>query len=74
MDSILASNPAAPGSIPGDPEFFSEKFFWEKEIVDVAKVNRQQCCSGQQRLNYVDRTHLVLASGKLVLQKIKQAS
>ena len=25
--------------------------------------------SGQQRLNYVDRTHLVLASGKLVLHK-----
>ena len=29
--------------------------------------------SGQQRLNNVDRTHLVLASGKLVLQK-KQPS
>ena len=42
--SILASHPAAPGSILGIPK------------------------SGQ-RLENVDRTHLVLASGKLVLQK-----
>ena len=30
--------------------------------------------SGQQRLNYIDQTHLVLASGKLVLQKIDKYS
>ena len=47
------------------------KFFSDEKIVNVAKDVQS---SGQQRLNYVDRTHLVLASGKLVLQKIKQAS
>ena len=29
--------------------------------------------SGQQRLNYIDQTHLELASGKLVLQKRQAA-
>ena len=39
-------------------------------MVDVAEVNQRQCLeeSGQW-LENVDRTHLVLASGKLVLQK-----
>ena len=47
MDSVLASHPAAPGSILG----ISPK------IVDVAEV---RVGSGQQMLNNVDRTHLVL--------------
>ena len=50
-EHILASHPAAPGSIPSVPEFFSG------EIIDVAEVN-QQCWLA------ADRTHLVLASGK----------
>ena len=45
MDSVLALHPAAPGSIPGIPEVFTEKFFREgkycldEKIVNVAKVN-----------------------------------
>ena len=40
------------------------------EIVDVAEVNQQFCSEESgQRLENVDRTHLVLASSKLVLQK-----
>ena len=57
MDSVLASHPAAPGSIPGIPP----------KIVDVAEV---RVGSGQQRLNNVDRTHLVLwPVASWVLQK-----
>ena len=53
MDSILASHPAAPGSIPNITKVFSEKFFREgkncldEKIVDVAKVNRQYRCFEQ---------------------------
>ena len=41
-----------------------------EKIVDVAEVNQQRCLeeSGQWLKN-VDRTHLLLASGKLVVQK-----
>ena len=41
----------------------------------VAEVIQQLCCleeSGQQRLNNVYQTHLVLANGKLVLGKKKE--
>ena len=56
--SILASHPGAPGLIPGVPS----------KIVDVAEVN-QWCCLEEsgQLLENVDQTHLVVASGKLVL-------
>ena len=75
MDSILASDPAAQGSIP-------EKFPWNvsekkwRKIVDVARLINSTAAqsSGQQRLNSVDWTHLVPASGKLVLQKTTKAS
>ena len=47
----------------------SQKFSMEK-IVNVAEINQQRCLveSGQW-LENADRTHLVLAIGKLVLQK-----
>ena len=49
----LALHPAAPGSIP-----------------DVAEINRRRWLEESgQRLENVDRTHLVLASGKQVLLK-----
>ena len=53
MGSILASPPAAPGSIPGIPEVFSKKFLREgknclnEKIVDVAKVKQLHCCLEQ---------------------------
>ena len=53
IDSVLALQPAAPGSIPGVPEVFSETFFREgrnwldEKIVDAAKVNQQHCCLEQ---------------------------
>ena len=55
---ILVTHSGAPGLVPGVPS----------KIVDVAEVN-QWCCleeSGQW-LENVDQTHLVVASGKLVL-------
>ena len=59
----LLPDPAALGSIPSIPAISSEG-----KIVDVAEVNQQHCLeeSGQW-LENVDRTHQVLASGKLVL-------
>ena len=57
------------GSFPSIPEIFSEE-----KNVDVAEVNQQRCLGeNRQWLENVDRTHLVLASGKLVLQKECQA-
>ena len=64
---LLPSTPV-PGSMPSIPNKISEI-----KIFNVAEVN-QQCCleeSGQW-LENVNQTHLVLASGKLVLQNIKQ--
>ena len=63
--AYLLSDPAATGLIPNIPEIFSVE-----KIVDVAEVN-QWCCleESEQWLENVDRAHLVLASGKLVLQK-----
>ena len=66
MVGILASGP----SCPGFDSKHSQKKLREK-IVDVAEVY-QLCCleeSGQWLQN-VDQSHLVLAGGKLVLQKI----
>ena len=59
-------DPTELGSIPSIPEIFSAK-----KIIDYAKVN-QWCCSEEsgQCLENVDPTHLVLASGKLVQQKM----
>ena len=73
MDSILASHTAAPGLILRAPDFFQEKVFL-KEIFDVAKIYRQRTALRErERVTVqsliVDRTHLVLVSGKLVLQK-----
>ena len=55
MDSVLALHPATPASILGSPNFF---------LLILLFIDRGQ------RLDNVNRTHLVLASGKLVLQKI----
>ena len=64
MFIILASKPAAPGLIPSVPKKFSEE-----KIVDVAEVNQRRCLEeSEQWLSNDDRTHPVLASGKLVLQ------
>ena len=61
--SILASHPAALGSIPGIPENFSLEFFY------VAVGFSDGAPQSDQRLENVNQTHLVLASG--TLQKIK---
>ena len=60
MDSALAAHPAALCSILGIPKNFS---------LDVAETYWQHCLEQWQRLDNVNRTHLVMASGKLVLQK-----
>ena len=58
-DTIHASHPAAWGSNPS-----------VLTIMDVAEVNQQHwLVESGQWLENVDRTHLVLASGKQVLQK-----
>ena len=41
MDSILASHPAAPGSILGVPKIFSEIISLGK-IIDVVEIYRQR--------------------------------
>ena len=62
--SILASHPAAQGSVPSIPKIFQRPNF------DVAEVNQWHWLeeSGQW-LGKVDQTHLEPASGKLVLKK-----
>ena len=47
--------------------------FTEETIVDVAEVYQRRCLeeSGQWFEENFDQTHVVLASDKLVLQKIK---
>ena len=58
---ILASHPAVQGSILGIPE---NLFF------DVAEIyRRHRLEESGQRVEIVDWAHLILASGKLVLQK-----
>ena len=60
----MLSDPAAPGSIPSIP-----KVFCEENIIDVAEVNQRHCLEESvQWLENVDRTHLLLSSGKLFLQ------
>ena len=45
----------------------------EEKNVDVAEVNQRHCIEeSRQRLDNVDLIHLVLVSGKLVLQKKKE--
>ena len=68
--SILASRPTAPNSIPSIPQKISDEY-----IVNVAKVNQWRCLEeSEQWLENVDRTHEILASGKLVLQKVSSSS
>ena len=66
MVCILASGPRCPGFDSQCPKFFSEE-----KIINVAEVDQQRCLeeSGQW-LENVDQSHLVLASGNLVLQKM----
>ena len=63
MVRILASRPSWTGSIPNILKKISEE-----KIVDATEVN-QLCYLEEirQRLENVDRTHLVLACGMLVL-------
>ena len=63
--SYLLPDPAATSLIPSIPDIFSEE-----KIVDVAEAYQRRCLeeSGQW-LENVDQTHLVVASGKPVLQK-----
>ena len=70
MDSVLASHPAALGSILGVPKdsFFTE--IWSLillRLIDSA-LFREWTVQGL----IVDRTHLVLVSVKLILQKRQQ--
>ena len=60
----MLPNPAAPGLIPCSTEVFSEE-----KIPEAAVVNQWLCFkeSGQW-LETVDQTHLVIATGKLVLK------
>ena len=62
--SRLAPHPPATGLIPSIPKKIRRK------IINIAEVNQHHWLeeSGQW-LENVDRTHLVLASGKPVLQK-----
>ena len=65
MVSILASRP----SCPRFDSQRSQKNFRGK-IVNVAEVNQLRCLEkSEQWLENVDQIHLVLASGKLELQK-----
>ena len=42
----------------------------EPKIVEIAQVNQQHCIGEREQwLENVNQTHLVLASGKFVLQK-----
>ena len=57
MDSVPALHPAATGLIPGIPKKkFEKKLSMLPRLIDGAAALR----SGQQRLNNVDQTHLVL--------------
>ena len=61
----FVSHPAAPALMPSVP-----KKNFRVKIMNVAEVNQWRCSeeSGQW-LNNVDRTHIVVASGKPVVQK-----
>ena len=63
MVIILASRPSSPDSIPNILKRTSEE-----KIVDATEVNQLWYLEEiGQRLGNVDRTHLVLACGMLVL-------
>ena len=63
--AYLLTYPPAPGLIPTISKKNSEE-----KIVDAAEVNQQRCLEEIELwLENVDRTHLLLASGKLVLPK-----
>ena len=65
MVSILASRP----NYPGFDSQLSQKNFRGKNV-NVAEVNQWPCLEeSEQWLENVAQTHLVLASGQLVLQK-----
>ena len=59
--SILASHPAAPGYIPSFPQ--------KIQVETISMWLRCWLEKSGQWLGNVDRTHLVMTSGKLVLQK-----
>ena len=67
MDGVLASHPAAPGSIPSVPDFFIGKKFDVTEVYDGAAAQS----SGQQRLENVDQTHLVLVASTTYIKNNK---
>ena len=63
--SMLASRPSSPR--------FNQPFltFFGGKNVNIANVNQWRCLEENgQRLENADQTHLVLASGKLIVQKI----
>ena len=65
MVSILTSRP----SCPGFDYQYSPKISEEK-LGNVAEVNQPHCIEeSEQWLENVDRTHLELACGKILLQK-----
>ena len=65
MVTILTSEPCCPGLISQGSQKFSDE-----EIVNVAEVNQWRWLEESgQRFDYVHQTHIVLASGKLELQK-----
>ena len=68
MDSILASHPAAAGSILGVPKIFSEIISLGK-ILDVIEIYQQRALLRQWTVQslIVDRPHPVLV--RAVLQK-----
>ena len=65
MVSVLASGPSSPGF-----DYQGLQLFSEVAMVNVSEVNQRHCFeeSGQWLKNE-NRTHLVLVSGKQVLQK-----
>ena len=68
--AYLLLDSAAPGLIPGIPQKISVE-----KIVEIAKVHQQRCIGEREQwLKNVNQAHLVLASGKLVLQKYYQGT
>ena len=63
VDSILASHPAALGSNPSIPKNILV------EILNLLRFINGAAWNSGPKLDNVDQTYLVLASGKLVLQK-----
>ena len=64
MVAYLLLDPAVVYLLPSIPKKYSVE-----DIIDVAEVH-ERCCwvESEQWLENVDQTHLVAASGKLVLQ------